>query len=67
MVVIRGLVEMKLTVINPFRTAEEGFDAGPLEGACRKYEVRARTEHFFVDGGSPRLALWRADEEIAEA
>jgi hypothetical protein len=56
---------MKLTVINVLHTVDEGFDAGPLEEFCRGHEVRGWVEHFFVDGGCPRLALVLEYEEIA--
>jgi hypothetical protein len=58
---------MKLTVINVLHTVDEGFDAGPLEEFCRGHEVRGWVEHFFVDGGCPRLALVLEYEEIAGA
>jgi superfamily II DNA helicase RecQ len=58
---------MKLTVINLFFSGEDGFDAGPLEEFCRVHEVRGWVEHFFVDGGCPRLAVVLEYEEVVEA
>jgi superfamily II DNA helicase RecQ len=57
---------MKLTVINLFHSGEDGFDAGPLEEFCRLHVVRGWVEHFFIDGGSPRLALVLQYEDLVE-
>jgi ATP-dependent DNA helicase RecQ len=58
---------MKLTVINLFHLAEDGFDAGPLEEFCRSHDVKGWVQHFFIDGGCPRLALVLEYEEVADA
>jgi superfamily II DNA helicase RecQ len=57
---------LKLTVISLRHDPEMGFDAAELVSFCEAHEVQAWTEHFFVNGGKPELAVILQYEERAK-
>jgi hypothetical protein len=61
-----GASRLKLTVITLRHDPDIGFDSSELVAFCDAYEVQAWTEHFFVNGGKPVLAMVLQYEERAE-